>query len=86
MSAPEKPLRIVAVHFVVSAPFHDEITSARMGPNGNCVSAVPGVVGSDGGPPLPVSGNQRSDGMIVTRRDSAILVPWTNIRGVAYGR
>lgn len=93
--AQEKPRtpRVSDVFFRESASFNDGSTSASVGMK-DVVSIIPGCVDSSGRVATSSDGGERpSDGLLVTLRkklpDGKVvmkshLVPWSNVRDIAF--
>lgn len=93
--APPAQSKLVGAHFVTSIPFANEtLHVATAGGNPNADLVVPARLQADG-TPTPISGNERSDGLLVRKavhdrlNGGRVLlvqcfVPWGNVRGLVY--
>lgn len=97
MSDNKSKRRIVAVRFVNSIPFNNESISvhiSNVNGIGTADSILPSRLVSDGTPKL-LEGNDRADGLLVTRSyhdrvrntsmTEAVFVPMANVKGIVYG-
>ena len=87
--------KLVGAHFVASIPFANEsLHVATAGGNPNADLIAPARLLADG-TAQPISGNERSDGLLVRKAVhdrlnggrpvvTQCFVPWSNVRGLVY--
>lgn len=86
-------VRVSGLRFVNAVPIAGEVLSVRIGPQGNVTRILPCRIG-EGGQPLPLTGEQRSDGWLIVRKyqdrlnnveaEELCVVGWANVATVSY--